>query len=299
MTRTGTILTATDLSLASEAAVARAASLARKSEAARLDLLHVVSVSALQSLRYAVTGTGADPEGEVRAAAREAVEQLAASLASQGLSVQVHVEIGRPQDEILRMADALGCGLIVIGAHGRHFVHQLLFGSTAERLLYRAKQPLLVVKRPDPGSYREVLVAVDFSEWARQAAAAALRLLPDAEVVLFHAVESPFEGHMRFAAVNEQDLAQHRDMALGEARAEMVRFVQAVAPDAARVRSRVEYGYPAGLIEAEVERSQPDLLVMGKHGRSGIEQLLIGSVTSHLVRSAPCDVLIVPEASAP
>jgi len=48
-----------------------------------------------------------------------------------------------------------------------------------------------------------------------------------------------------------------------------------------------------------VERSQPDLLVMGKHGRSGVEQLLIGSVTSHLVRSAPCDVLIVPESQAP
>jgi nucleotide-binding universal stress UspA family protein len=299
MTWTGTILTATDLSPASEAALARAATLARQSGLARVDLLHVVSVSVLQSLRHAVAGTRADPEGEVRAAAREAVEQLAASLASQGLSVQVHVEIGRPQDEILRMADALGSSLIVIGAHGRHFVHQLLFGSTAERLLYRAQQPLLVVKRPDPGSYREVLVAVDFSECARQAAAAALRVLPDAEVELFHAVESPFEGHMRFAAVHEQDLGRHRDLALGEARADMVRFVQAVARGSTRVRSRVEYGYPPTLIEAEVERSQPDLLVMGKHGRSGVEQLLIGSVTSHLVRSAPCDVLIVPESQAP
>jgi len=298
MAWSGTILTATDLSSASEAAVARAALLARQSGAARVDLLHVVSASALQSLKRAVLGTEADPESEVRSAAREAVEQLTARLDLQAVSVQVHVKIGRPQDEILRMADALGSGLIVVGPHGRHFVHQLLFGSTAERLLYRAKQPLLVVKRPDPGPYREVLVAVDFSECALQAAAAALRLLPDAQIVLFHAVESPFEGHMRFAAVSEQDIAQHRGMALGEARAEMVRFVQTVAPDSTRVRSRVEYGYPAALIEAEEERTQTDLLVMGKHGRSGIEQLLIGSVASHLVRSAPCDVLIVPEAAA-
>ena len=213
--------------------------------------------------------------------------------------MQVHVEVGRPQDEILRMAEALDSALVVIGAHGRHFVHQLLFGSTAERLLYRTKRPLLVVKRADPRSYREVLVAVDFSEGARQAVGAAMRLLPDAEFVLFHAVESPFEGHMRLATVTEQDFAQHRDLVVAEARAEMMRFVQTAAPGAGRVRSRVEYGYPPTLIEAEVERAQPDLLVMGKHGRSGIEQFLVGSVTSHLVRSAPCDVMIVPEAPAP
>ena len=103
MAWTGTILTATDLSPASDAAVARAALLARQSAATRLDLLHVMSVSGLQSLKHAVLGAGADPEAEVRAGARRAVEQLAASLAPPGLPVQIHVEIGRPQDEILRI----------------------------------------------------------------------------------------------------------------------------------------------------------------------------------------------------
>lgn len=299
MAWSGTILTATDLSPAAEAAVARATVLARQSGAARVDVLHVLSPSPLQALRRAARGGTADPETAARQAALAAVEQLAARLATPEIPLCPLVEVGRPHDQILRVATALGSGLIVVGAHGRHFVHQLLFGSTAERLLHRVQHPLLVVKCPDPQPYREVLVAVDFSDCSRQAASAATRLLPEADFVLYHAAESPFEGHLRLAAVTDEDIAEHRAVALGEARAEMARFARSVRAEAGLWRSRVEYGYPAARVETEIGRSQPDLLVLGKHGRSGIEQLLVGSVTSHLVRSVPCDVLVVPEAPTP
>ena len=36
-----------------------------------------------------------------------------------------------------------------------------------------------------------------------------------------------------------------------------------------------------------------DLIVMGSHGRSGLAQMLIGSVAEKVVRKAPCSVLIV------
>ena len=48
----------------------------------------------------------------------------------------------------------------------------------------------------------------------------------------------------------------------------------------------------AGLIRA-VEEQQPDLLVVGTHGRTGISRLLLGSVAEKLVRLADCSVLVV------
>jgi nucleotide-binding universal stress UspA family protein len=54
-------------------------------------------------------------------------------------------------------------------------------------------------------------------------------------------------------------------------------------------------------IVAQVETLGADLLVVGSHGRSGFERMLLGSVTERVVRKAPCPVLVVPthEESAP
>ena len=41
-----------------------------------------------------------------------------------------------------------------------------------------------------------------------------------------------------------------------------------------------------------------DLVVVGTHGRGGLERLLVGSVAGEIVRSAPCSVLVVPAAAA-
>lgn len=44
-------------------------------------------------------------------------------------------------------------------------------------------------------------------------------------------------------------------------------------------------------LAAEIERIQPDLVVIGTHGRTGIGSALLGSVTTHLLQDPPIDVL--------
>jgi len=51
--------------------------------------------------------------------------------------------------------------------------------------------------------------------------------------------------------------------------------------------------FPAEAICEHAERSRADLLVMTSHGRSGIMNLLLGSIVSDVVRKAPCAVLLV------
>jgi nucleotide-binding universal stress UspA family protein len=52
-------------------------------------------------------------------------------------------------------------------------------------------------------------------------------------------------------------------------------------------------GDPASEIVRYAQESAADLVVMGTHGRTGVERLLMGSVAEKVLRDAPCSVLIV------
>ena len=59
------------------------------------------------------------------------------------------------------------------------------------------------------------------------------------------------------------------------------------------VESRVLQGDARETLVEEATRMHADLLVVGSHGRTGIDKLVMGSVASHVVTHAPCSVLVV------
>jgi len=61
----------------------------------------------------------------------------------------------------------------------------------------------------------------------------------------------------------------------------------------APVRTETREGSPARLIVEFAAEEECDLVVMGTHGRSGVDRLLLGSVAERVVRSAPVPVLTV------
>jgi nucleotide-binding universal stress UspA family protein len=60
--------------------------------------------------------------------------------------------------------------------------------------------------------------------------------------------------------------------------------------------THVADGPTARVILQQARQLRADLVVMGTHGRSGFERLVLGSVTEKVLRSAPCPVLVVPHA---
>jgi nucleotide-binding universal stress UspA family protein len=54
---------------------------------------------------------------------------------------------------------------------------------------------------------------------------------------------------------------------------------------------------PAKFIAEEAAKLDIDMIVMGKHGRTGLEKVFMGSVTSKVIGYAPCNILIVPRES--
>jgi nucleotide-binding universal stress UspA family protein len=288
------LLAATDLSAQARHAVDRAFRVAARTGAA-LTLTHIVSQSALDGLRRLLGVQAAAVEQRIFDEARETLERLAADLGqAQGVSAGIQLAAGIVLRAILDQADAMDADLLVVGAHGENYLRDLLLlGTTAERLLRRTLRPVLVVRQMPREAYRRVLVPVDFSPWSVSAVRLAQVVAPKAEVVLLHAFEAPFESKLRFAGVGEETIDRHRIAARREAMIQL----KAIAAEAGllpeAVRMHVQHGDVSRVILTQEQEQDCDLIVMGKHGQGVMEELLLGSVTKHILTESARDVLVV------
>ncbi len=73
-------------------------------------------------------------------------------------------------------------------------------------------------------------------------------------------------------------------------------FVAPARRDGVAVETRVSGGFIVEQLLLEAEEYKPDLIVMGTHGRSGVQRLVLGSVAEKILRRAACPVLTVPPA---
>lgn len=78
--------------------------------------------------------------------ARSAAEQALELLSSAGIANRLHVVSGDAAPAIVSAARKLGCGLIVMGTHGRGAVAGLALGSVAAKVIHLAGVPVTVVK---------------------------------------------------------------------------------------------------------------------------------------------------------
>jgi nucleotide-binding universal stress UspA family protein len=284
-------MAATDFSECAGHAAHRAALLAAQL-GTTLTLLHVVNRSFLAKLcdlfvsyeqgEQALTGNAA------RMLDEQAAELKTKIGVSDALTLQAKVTLGNTHDELL--AGSSTTALMVLGAHGDNPLRDLLFGSTAERLLRHATQPVLVVRRAPRGPYRRVLVPSDFSPASVTAFDLVERFAPGAALTVVHAFDVPFEGKLRFAGVPEEAIKAHRERAHREALAKLATLdAKSRNP---RLPSIIKPQHPVQLIlEAEKSRDA-DLIVIGRQGQSMVEEALLGSVARRVLSDAQCDVLV-------
>lgn len=286
MNDTRPILAATDFSEQAAHAARRAARVA-EGLGAPLELLHVVPPEPLEQLRRWF-GSGSACESSLLA---DAERELDAWLGDLGAALR-RVEAGPPIDGILAVADTCDAQLIALGARGRGGWTRLVLGSTAERLMRRTARPLLVTRQPTAAPYRRMLVALDFSPWSQAALALALRLWPKAEPVLASVFQVAYEEKLQRAGVEQAVIEAYRR----QTRAETTRRLHEAAAAAGLSPS----GYTPCIAEGdaalrlvELEREHGcDLVVLGKHGVSATQDLLLGSVTRHVLAEGRADVLV-------
>ena len=205
-------------------------------------------------------------------------------------------------DAILRHARQIKADWICISTAGRRGWKQFFLGSVTADVVCHSPLPVLTFRdrASDDVAYmfddfRRVLVATDLDAGCEELVEFGATLAgPRGELVLAHVLESPpaydTYGVKLHVGPSEIELAtQHAADALR-------RLSTRVEPSILRP-ARTEVGRPADRILALDRELQPDVIVMGTHGRTGWNHLMLGSVAERVIRYATGPVLVVPTGS--
>ena len=288
----GRILVATDGTDGSLGALRVARALAERSHGTPIVLSVVEPIVLEGSVLYAMPGQVLALSDEPEAAMRDHVRGQLAMLGGAAEEWEPETAIGPVASTIARLAEERGAGLIVLGFGGHTRAERFLGGETALNVVRLARVPVLAVQPDAPGLPRRAIVAVDFSEYCRDAASTLLDIVgDDAEVRLAHTSWTPTAAGVdaeSWIATYDAGVRARLDELAGELRSR----------SGARVAPEVLEGTPSREILDLAKRTRADVIAAGSHGYGFFTRLLMGSVSTHLLREAPCSVLIAPPRAA-
>jgi nucleotide-binding universal stress UspA family protein len=141
----------------------------------------------------------------------------------------------------------------------------------------------------------KILLAVDGSRFSDAAVEAVMRHAPpqDTEVRVLHVVEPPslmVSREMRARDPHFKELWQETEQ---QAEAMVRKAAEPLRAKGLRVSTAVEKGDPKSRIIDVAAKWNADLIVLGSHGRRGVERFLMGSVAENVTRYASCSVAVV------
>jgi nucleotide-binding universal stress UspA family protein len=139
-----TFLLATDGSREAELAATTAAEMAKSTDS-ELHVLHVGEVPVVyHPERHGYRVEYEEHEKEAQQLLEAQVERIKGAGATVG---QAHLRMGRPDEEIVDLAQSIGAGLIVMGSRGRGRIRRALMGSVSESVVRHAHCPVTIVRQ--------------------------------------------------------------------------------------------------------------------------------------------------------
>jgi nucleotide-binding universal stress UspA family protein len=212
---------------------------------------------------------------------------------------------GEAAEAILEAADEESADLIAIGTHGPSGLARWLFGSTAGKVLERAKVPVLFLRpktgedKGAPGAVvKKILVPLDGSDLATSILGPVEEFAKTmgASLVLVHAV-TPITALPGF-----ETQAPAAVTILGElqknAQEYLAKLVGEVKARGVEATGLVSLDEPVHAILEAADETKADLIAVATHGRGGLGRAVLGSVADGVVRRSadvPCLVLRAEE----
>ncbi len=187
--------------------------------------------------------------------------------------------------------------MIVMGRRGRTGLKRLMMGSVTARVIGHAPCNVLVVPHAAQLGFKSIVVATDGSKYSLAAASEAIGLAKrngsELTVISVVPAEIATPTDIDFT-MTQRELIAEKEMHNAEKNAKAVK--EAAQKEGVSVKAFVMSGKPPDAIIQIAGERKADLIVLGSHGRTGVERLLMGSVAERVIVLAACPVLVVKNA---
>ncbi|QWR76644.1 universal stress protein [Candidatus Magnetomonas plexicatena] len=195
-------------------------------------------------------------------------------------NVEMDIIIRRTSDAFRGIVDEAyekSSDIIIMGRRGMTGLKRMIMGSVTAKVLAYAPCKVLVVPKEAEIRGDHIMLATDGSKFSEAAEREAINMAARCPFVkTFHAVS--------VASTKER---------MPEALKNLDRVKTKAANRGVTVETLALVGEPyKAVVNASMETGT-DLVIMGSHGRTGLEKLLMGSVAERVVALAPCSVLVV------
>ena len=259
----------------------------------RILLLHCFSIPQL-----AYPGTGMSVGREFSEAAEKELRKEGSRILKRAASLlpavcgeaSQHLEIGDTASVILSMAKKESADLILIGSRGLGVLKEHVLGSVSHRVATHAPCPTLIVKSPLL-PLNNILIPIEHPL--------------DAEWVIQWLAQKPFQSAPHLSLLHVIPFAQPvlpigallPDAWKKELQTGSAHFTQDVSTTLNKLGYQaahfVEPGSPSSIIQEQIARLQPQLVMMGTYDRPTLNRLAHGSVSHTTVHHAPCSILLL------
>ena len=195
-------------------------------------------------------------------------------------------QLGVPLEIRVRRAESAHAGIvdealkikpdmIIMGRRGRSRLFRLMMGNVTARVIGHAPFHVLVVPKGSPLAFKKIMIASDGSPHSDAAWGEALYIAQRVGSELTALSVARNEGEVEMAKAIVEKLKTRADIA------------------GVGLSSLVLQGRPDEVIIQVALKNRMDLIVLGAMGKTGLESLLMGSVTERVIAQAPCTVLVV------
>lgn len=282
------LLLATDGSPFSEGAIREAIRLAKRCSS-KLSVLSVIETNP----EYETIAPQLLEKAEKTA--REHLESVKAQAKKEGVDCSTSILEGEDSyNYISEEAAKNKISLIIMGRRGKTGLKRLVMGSTTARVIGHAPCNVLVVPQAAQVEFKNILVAIDGSRYATMAASEAIGIAKKNNGKLIVLAVVPSESMQPMDIVHSQmprDVIAEKELKEAEKNAKAVK--EAARKEGVAVEAFIMGGKPSDAIVQTAKEKNADIIMLGSHGKTGIDRLLMGSVAERVIVMSACAVLVV------
>lgn len=225
------------------------------------------------------------------------LEEHVQRLREAGYRTSAYLMHGDPAANIIDAANKYDVDLIAMAPHGSRGIARAMLGSVSDKVIRATSRPVLLVRKleqdPTPGKVTRILVPLDGSVQSKHVLSYAKEIAHErvAEIVLLRSVEPMTALERTLFTGSGMDANEAENHLRSEAESYLHEIQEELLAQRFRATYEVHLGSSVESI-LDAAKRDIDLIVMSTHGLTDDNPWTIGSVTTGVLNSAPCPILI-------